>query len=361
MSNDVLIIDDEISIVQSLKEFLEDSDFNIVTAGNGRDGLSLVKERKLDVVIVDLKMPVMDGYEFITQARTLHPNLPIIILSGVGMIDKAMAAIKAGGWDFISKPISDMQVVLYSIEKCLEKADLIKKNEKYQKHLEELVTERTLDLERTKKQIISCLGKAAGFKDSETCSHVFRVAEMSYLIAQSMDLDEEFCRIIRDAAPMHDVGKIGVLDKVLLKKGSLNDKEWGHMRNHVKIGCTILCAGDGGNADEICCPEALLNEDQELNILTVAKRIALFHHERWDGKGYPFGIAGEQIPVEARTVGLVDVYDAVSSRRPYKEPFPEHQCQDIIKKGAGTQFDPAVVNAFFDNIDGILNIKAQVS
>ncbi|MCK5311543.1 MAG: response regulator [Desulfobacteraceae bacterium] len=359
MSTHVLIIDDEILLLQSLKDFLEDFDFNTRTAVNGQEGLTLVKEKTPDIVIVDLNMPVMDGYEFIKQAKEMHPILPIIALSGVGLIDEAMSAIRAGAWDFISKPVSDMQVVFHTIEKCLEKAHLIQENKKHQEHLEELVTQRTLQLENTKKQIINCLGKAAEFKDNETGLHVVRVAEMSYLLAQSMGLDEKFCKIIRDASPMHDVGKIGILDKVLLKKGSLNGKEWEHMKQHVNFGCSILSTEGEHDLDPACSPDELLKEDKGLEILTVAKRIALFHHECWDGKGYPFKLAGEKIPVEARIVSLVDVYDAVSSKRPYKEPFPERQCQDIIKQEAGTKFDPLIVDAFFNNLDGILDIKQR--
>jgi len=358
---DVLIIDDEITLTEILKDFLEDYDFNARTAGNGMEGLSLVKEKKPDIVIVDLNMPVMDGHEFIQQSIQLFPDLPIIVLSGVGIIDEAMGAVRAGAWDFISKPLTDMKMVIYTIEKCMEKANLIKENKKYQKYLEILVKERTQQLENTKKQIINCLGKAAEFKDNETGLHVLRVAQMSYILARGMGLDEGFCQIIRDASPMHDVGKIGILDKVLLKNGSLDDKEWHHMKQHVYFGCNILSRDDAGyDKKEVCSSEILLKDDRGEDVLTVAKRIALFHHENWDGTGYPFGLAGEKIPVEARIVTLVDVYDAVSSKRPYKDAFPEEKCQEIIKQGDGTKFEPGIVRAFFDNLHDILEVKHRL-
>ena len=359
MEQHLLIIDDETGITTNLRDFFEDYNFNVRTAVNGKEGLSLLEEKRPDLVIVDLNMPVMDGYEFIKQTRENYPDMPIIVLSGVGLVEDAMDAIREGAWDFISKPVSDMQIVLHTVKKCLEKARLIHENERYHNHLESLVIERTRQLENTKKQILNCLGKAAEFKDNETGHHVMRVGQMSYLLACAINLDPKFCKIIRDASPMHDVGKIGIVDKVLLKKGGLDAEEWEHMKKHVCFGCTILTA-DGDNPDDIICsPQPLLAEDDGLDVLTVAKRIALFHHERWDGQGYLFGLAGETIPIEARIVSLVDVYDAVSSKRPYKEPFPEHQCQEIIKSGSGTQFDPAIVEAFFENIEDIIRIKKQ--
>jgi len=355
----ILLIDDEQLITDQLKDFLEDSDYTVRTASNGEEGLSSVNMQIPDVVIVDLNMPIMDGFEFTKQVRQSHPDLPVIALSGVGLIDEAMKVVRAGAWDFISKPVSDMQIVIHTIEKCVERANLIRENETYKHHLEELVKERTQELENTKKQIINCLGKAAEFKDNETGLHVLRVGQMSYMLAQGMGLDREFCRIIRDASPMHDVGKIGIMDRVLLKNGSLDDEEWIHMKQHVNFGCAILSPSESEKEQGagICSPESLLMNDTGLDILTVAKRIALFHHERWDGTGYPFGLEKEIIPVEARIVSVVDVYDALSNKRPYKPAFTEQQCQEIIKKGAGTQFDPAIVNAFFENLEGILEIK----
>ncbi len=360
MSRNILLIDDEILLTSSLKDFLEDYDYIVRIAENGQEGLICIEESIPDIVIVDLNMPVMDGYEFTRRVTKLYPNLPIVVLSGVGLIDDAMRAVRNGAWDFIAKPLSDMQVVFYTIDKCLEKAKLLEENERYHRGLESLVLERTRQLERTKRQILSCLGKAAEFKDNETGFHVVRVARMSFVLARGMGLESGFCRIIRETSPMHDVGKIGIHDSVLLKQGKLNSEEWQHMKQHSRYGCSILSSGDGGGvADDLSVCESLLKEDGGDELLTVAQRIALFHHETWEGSGYPCGLAGEMIPVEARIVSLVDVYDAVSSKRPYKEAFPEDKCQDILRKGAGTQFDPAVVAAFFDNLDVVLKIKNQ--
>jgi len=360
MEKKVLLIDDELSLAQNLGVFLEDYDFSVNIANNGEEGLSLTKSFKPNVVIVDLNMPIMNGYEFVRHATKLYPQLPIIVLSGVGEISDAVNAIREGAWDFISKPLLDMNIILHTIEKCLEKAQLIKENEAYKNHLEELVAKRTSELEETKKQILTCLGTAAEFKDTDTGYHVARVAQMSYIIARGLGLEKDFCLIIRDASTMHDVGKIGIEDSVLLKNGKLDDQEWDLMQQHVRLGCSILSSGRKTNIDEECSPEILLNvlnKNEGIDVLTVAKRIALFHHERWDGEGYLFGLSKEKIPIEARIVSLVDFYDAVSSKRPYKDPYPEEKCQRLIKEGEGTRFDPSVVQIFFKKLKDIHQIR----
>jgi cyclic di-GMP phosphodiesterase len=353
----VLIIDDEQSIRQNLSDYLEDSDIDTRTASNGLEGFNAVIEESPDVIIVDLNMPVMDGWTFIKEVTKRFDDLPIIVLSGVGLVAEAMKAVKAGAWDFLSKPIADMQMVIHVIEKCMEKVRLIRENKHYQTHLEELVQMRTKQIEITKRQIIHCLGKASEFKDNETGNHVIRVGEISFLIARELGFDEDFCRLIRQAAPMHDVGKIGISDSVLLKNGPLNDEEWKHMQSHVTFGCEILSPLDFEGKSKPCSPEVLLKNATPSDILDAAKRVALFHHERWDGKGYLHGLKGEQIPIEARIVSIADVYDAVSSKRPYKEAYPETKCQAIIREGKGSQFDPEIVDVFLNSIRAIVDIK----
>lgn len=360
MNRKVLLIDDELLLLQNLGDFLEDSDFDVVSATNGQEGLLLLEKIKPDVVVVDLQMPIMDGHEFIQQAIKTWPNLPIIVQSGVGVIDEAMAAVRAGAWDFISKPVADMQIIILTIDQCLEKARLVAENIKYQNHLEDLVVERTQQIEKTKQQIITCLCRAASFRDNDTGLHVVRVARMSYLLAQYLGLDSDFCKTISDAAPMHDVGKIGIVDKVLLKTAKLDPDEWKHMQQHVNFGCSILSASEI-IAEDGCSMQPSEQEDTGFDILSVAKKIALYHHEYWNGNGYPFGIAGEEIPIEARIVSVVDVYDAISSKRPYKHAFPEQECQDIIRADRGKHFDPVVVDAFFANLDAIIKIKQDYS
>lgn len=344
----LLLIDDENLIIQVLTDFLEDLDFDICSANNGKEGLEVLKQENPDLVIVDLNMPVMDGFEFIQRAQENYSDVPIIVLSAIGVLDKAMDAVRVGAWDFISKPVSDMQIVHHTINKCLEKSQLIRENQLYQSHLEQLVEKRTLQLLKSKRQIINCLGRAAEFKDNETGNHVLRVSHMCDVLSKGLGLDDEFRNLIKDAAPMHDVGKIGIKDSILLKAGKLDEREWEHMKKHVIFGCQILSSNEDDLTDL-----PLLAQDERRDVVTIAKKIALFHHERWDGKGYFYGLEKEEIPLEARIVSLIDVYDAVSSKRPYKEAFPEEKCRQIIKEGAGTQFDPDIVSVFFDHINEI--------
>ena len=351
----ILLIDDELLLIQNLQDFLSDYDFNVTLAGNGQEGLDQLKLSVPDIVIVDLNMPVMDGYEFTLKANQYYPQLPIIVISGVGMIEDAMLAIRNGAWDFISKPLSDMQLVIHTIDKCMEKVRLLNENEKHRNHLETLVRERTQELLITQKKIIACLGAASEYKDTDTGFHVNRVASITYVLASALGLDESFCRVIEEASSMHDVGKIGIEDKVLLKKGKLDAAEWAHMKQHVKIGCSILCAGNCDPKSD--CFDLLLKNDAGSSTMIVAQRIALFHHERWDGSGYISGLAKTKIPIEARIVALADFYDAVSSKRPYKEPFSQEECERLINEGRGSQFDPLVVDTFFANIDTIKQIK----
>ena len=281
------------------------------------------------------------------------------------MIEDAIKAIRNGAWDFVAKPLLDMQVMIYTIEKCMEKVQLLDENEKYKNHLEELVELRTAQLQRTKKQIVDSLGVAAEFKDTDTGYHVSRVAQMTYVVARGIGLDDEFATVIKDASTMHDVGKIGIDDAVLLKKGKLNPTEWAHMQQHVCLGYHILdtkkqTCGTNSCAS-LCTYKELLLQDHSVDLITVAKKIALFHHERWDGNGYLLGLAKDEIPIEARIVSLVDFYDAVSSKRPYKEAFPENECQKLIKEGIGSQFDPQVVETFFANLDAIHAIKYKTA
>jgi putative two-component system response regulator len=357
---DVLIIDDEAYIRDTLRDFLEDSGMETRTAGNGREGLAALEERLPDIVLADLNMPVMDGYTFIRGVADRYADLPVVVLSGVGLVSEAMKAIKAGAWDFLSKPISDMEVVVHAIDKCMEKVRLTRENRNYQEHLETLVRQRTRQLEMTKRQIIHCLGKASEFKDNETGNHVLRVGEISRVLCEGLGFDEDFCRLVRLAAPMHDVGKIGIADRVLLKQGRLDPQEWEHMKAHVTFGCEILSPAGGEESGGVCLPESLLADSGAEDVLDVARRIALFHHERWDGTGYLHGLKGDTIPIEARIVSVADVHDAVSSRRPYKEAFPESRCLEIIREGSGTQFDPAVVEVFFQSLDAIREIRKSL-
>jgi len=206
------------------------------------------------------------------------------------------------------------------------------------------------------------LSRAAEYKDNETGRHVIRVGQISRLLGRAMGMDEHACELLGECAPLHDVGKIGIPDEVLLKPGKLDAPEMEIMRRHCMYGCEIL--GPLGSKDEahrICSDTLLVREMEGNEQLRLARILALCHHERWDGTGYPFGLSTMDIPLEARIVSVVDVYDALCSDRPYKKAFSPERAAELIRAGAGTQFDPDVVEAFFLNQDEIMAIRTRWS
>lgn len=355
----ILIIDDEDGLRRSLAAYLEDNDHAPLEAANGLEGLERMRAAlpDLDAVLLDLNMPVLDGYGFLAEAVVEAPELPIVVLSGVGVVDDALKAVRLGAWDYLTKPLGNLKALDHTLAKVLEKARLIRENKTYQENLEQLVRQRTAELERTRRQIMHRLSRAAEYKDNETGHHVIRVGEIAAVLARALGFDDAHCANIRDCAPLHDIGKIGIPDAILLKPGKLDAAEWHVMRQHCRFGCEILGPlTSTGETDQSCLlwdkPSADGNE-----LLDLARRLALLHHERWDGSGYPLGLKGDQIPLEARIVAVVDTYDALISKRPYKPPFPEEQCLAIIRESAGSHFDPAVVDVFFQNIDAIRAIR----
>jgi putative two-component system response regulator len=348
----ILIIDDEPSLRRSLRAYLEDMDFDVQEAEDGQKGLDALAEGRgtINGVILDLNMPVMDGYSFLPQAVEMAPETPLIVLSGVGIVGDAMKAIRLGAWDFITKPLHSMDIVRHTLEKAFERARLIRENRLYQENLEVLVQQRTAEVEDTRRQIMQRLSLAAEYKDNETGHHVIRVGEISALLARELGLSEKRYSMLRDCAPLHDVGKLGIPDAILLKPGRLNSREWEIMQMHCVYGCQIL--GPLQSREEairVCSDSDTLSLDADNELLRLARMLALRHHERWDGSGYPYGIAGEAIPLEARIVTVVDVYDALRSERPYKKAFPEQKSLDIIRLGSGTQFDPVIADALIQN------------
>jgi putative two-component system response regulator len=355
----ILVIDDEASLRRSLGAYLEDMDHDVLEAENGSQGLDVLRDnaQAVTAMIVDLNMPVMDGYSFIAEAVQEFPDIPIVVLSGVGVVGDAVRAIRLGARDFIPKPIQNMEVVEHILEKVMERARLIRENRRYQDHLELLVRERTGQLEQARRQIMQRLSRAAEYKDNETGRHVIRVGEMSALLGRALGLSEERCNLLRECAPLHDVGKIGIPDAVLLKPGKLSEEEWVTMRKHCEYGCEILGPLTSGEESRKACADPVAStDDQDNEYLRMARIVALYHHEQWAGSGYPRKLAGEEIPLEARIVATVDVFDAMHSERPYKKAMPLEECFKAIREGAGWQFDPDVARVFLENAEAITAI-----
>jgi len=354
----ILTIDDEDLLRESLAVYLENKGFDVLEAPNGRLGLECFIAERPDLVLVDLRMPEMDGLEVLARLRALSPDTPSIVVSGTGILQDALEAIKRGAWDYVTKPIADMEVLGLAVDKALERARLLRENRAYQNNLEALVHERTAEVEKTRRQIIQRLGRAAEFKDNETGRHVVRVGEICALIGRAMGFDPEFCDMLRECAPLHDLGKIGIPDAILLKPGPLTPQEWASMQRHCVYGCEILGPlGSRRDAHAWCsAPNVRIGAAGGNPLLLLARTLALLHHERWDGHGYPFGLAGEAIPLEARIVSVADAYDALRSARSYKKALAEEESLAILRQDAGSRFDPQVMEVFFANIDAIKDI-----
>lgn len=360
IGNKILIIDDQPELRDLLTSFLSSLGYETNSAANGKEGLQVLEQWPADLVTVDLQMPVLDGRGFITEAVKRWPDLPIVIVSGVDAVDLAVDALRLGARDFITKPIESFSLVKNTIDKALESAELIRQNRDYQHNLERMVEQRTIELQETKRQLLFSLGKAAEFRDNETGRHVIRVGKMCGLIGKAIGMSDSTAKTFQEAAPLHDIGKIGISDLILLKPGKLTQDEWNAMKRHCEIGCDILRHHSTiKQSDESLYKHVIemANSGTDLALLEVAMVIALCHHERWDGTGYPMKLSRDETPLVARIVAVVDVYDALGSERPYKKPFSEEKCQKILREGSGEHFDPDIIEAFLDNIDEIVKIK----
>lgn len=365
----ILTIDDEASVRDSFRLYLEDFDYRVIEAADGISGIEMFRAQRPDLILLDMRMPKLDGLDVLKIVSKEDPDLPIIMVSGTGVISDVVNAVHLGAWSYLLKPIIDLSILRHAVEKELERARLIRENREYRNRLEEMISLRTrqleaayFKLEQNYVQVIHSLGRAAEFRDNNTSAHVVRVSKYSRLLAQACDLPDQTCELIQLASLMHDIGKIGTPDRILLKPGKLDGDEWRQMQKHCEIGVKIL---ETASNDEIgsyppgASEEMMISSDRESELLIMARIIAACHHERWDGKGYPHGLTGEEIPIEARIVSLSDIYDALSSTRAYKNAFEESECQQSIRDEAGKSLDPHLVDLFFANIGGILDIKTS--
>jgi len=277
-------------------------------------------------------MPDMDGYDVCRQLKNNISTaaIPVIFVTAKGQIDDETLGFDLGAVDYITKPISP------PIVKKRVQTHLALHNEK--RLLKALVLERTQELEASRKEIIACLGKAAEYKDNDTGMHVKRMSLYAKVIGLATGMSEEEASALQETAPMHDIGKIGLPDRILKKPAKLNPEEIAHMRQHPQIGVDIL----GGQT----CP-----------LLNMARSIAISHHEKWDGSGYPNGLKGEDIPLHGRIAAIADVFDALTTQRPYKDAWPVEQALNLLKEESGKHFDPKLVELFMASLPEILEIK----
>jgi putative two-component system response regulator len=338
----ILIVDDHLANIALLSKILKQAGYqHIFTTTDSRQVLALYQEHNIDLLLLDIRMPHLDGFEVMLQLQSLvnHDYLPILVLTAELAKETRSKALSSGAKDFLTKPF-DCEEVLLRIRNILEVRILHNQIRQQNENLENAVIKRTQELVDSRLEIIQRLGVAAEYKDNETGNHVLRMSKFSQLLAKAAGLSDELADIILHTAPMHDIGKIGIPDRVLLKPGKLDSEEWEIMQSHVTIGGEILSGSDS-------------------ELMVTARNIALSHHEKWDGSGYPNGTSGEDIPIEGRICAICDVFDALTSERPYKEAWPIEKAMNLIREESGRHFDPTLTILFENILDDILYYRSQ--
>lgn len=363
MSNQILFVDDEPSVLQALSLIVKTTgyDWTTVEAASAKEAFVLMNSNNVDVIVSDLMMPGTDGFAFLEELKSLERfrEIPLIILTGSIEDGLKRRALDLGAIDLLNKPIGQSEFIarIRSALQLKKYQDTIRKQNET---LEEKVRERTSELEESRLEMIWHLAKAGEYRDEETGNHVVRVGCYSRVLAEAMRKDRDFQELIFLTSPMHDIGKIGIPDSILLKKGKLTPEERNVIERHCAIGAAILSQEPKGMTTFLNWRgEACTHECNWLGnpLLRMASTIALSHHEWWDGSGYPHGLKEEQIPLEARIVALADVYDALGSERPYKPAFPEAKVLSILNEESGRHFDPLVISAFEQSIDAFRKIR----
>ena len=317
----LLLVDDEATNLQVLRQILQD-DYRLLYAKDGEKALELAQANPVELILLDIMMPAMTGYEVCRKLKAMPQTaaIPVIFVTALADVKDEAEGFDAGAVDYITKPVSP-PIVRARVRTHLSLVD-------------------AAELRRSRLQVIQRLGQAAEYKDNETGMHVIRMSYYARQLALAAGFSEAQAEDLLNAAPMHDVGKIGIPDAILQKPGKLDADEWQVMRSHAEIGAAIIGEHAGG-------------------LLKMARTIALTHHEKWDGSGYPNGLKGEEIALEGRIVAIADVFDALTSERPYKRAWTVEEAIATMRRDSGVHFDPELIELFIAHLPAMLEIKAQ--
>lgn len=350
----ILIVDDYKENVDILVEALIDK-YQVYAALNGSDALKLADKVEPDLILLDIMMPVMDGYETIRnlKGKDETKEIPVIFISALSEISNKKRGFDLGAVDYITKPF-DMLEVEYRVKIHLTLREANKYLENQNHTLEEKVRERTKENENLRDAMIETLADLAETRDSETGNHIKRTQHYIRIVARSLYemglykdiITDDYLELLFKTSPLHDVGKVGIRDEILLKPGKLTDEEFEEMKNHAYLGYKILHKSNVINAN--------------LEFINLAAEIAYSHHEKWDGSGYPRKLKGEEIPLSGRLMAIVDVYDALVSKRIYKEGMGHEEAKEIILKGKGIHFQPEVVEAFLNAENELIEVRKHL-
>jgi len=323
----VLVVDDEASVRGLISRWLADAGYTCLQAADADQAIAQLRGHEVHFATLDLNMPGRNGLELLTELKAISPDTEAVVLSARSDASSAIAALMLGARGYLIKPV-EREEILFHLRSALERRQLVLENRRYLHQLEERVRQQTLATRRAHEETIHRLMTVAMYRDEETGAHIRRTGLFSALLAAAAGWPSAEVDKIRMAAPMHDVGKVGIPDAILCKPSRLTREEYAIMQRHTLMGGEMLA-------------------DAEPPMLRMAHEIALCHHERWDGSGYPRGLSGETIPESARIVAIADVYDALSHDRVYRAALPDEQVLDIMRAGQGRHFDPLLLAQFF--------------
>ena len=337
----IMVVDDTPANLKLLEEILQGQGYRVLQFPRGDMALKAAAKNPPDLILLDIMMPEMNGFEVCQQLKADErlQDIPVLFISSLDDTESKLQAFSKGGVDYVTKPFQEAEV-LARVKTHLELQRVRRELQRYNLHLEDLVREKVQEIFDSQMATILAVSKLAEYRDDETGKHIERTRVFCKLVAEKLrehhryakSITDDFLRNIYNSAPLHDIGKVGIPDNILLKPGKLAQEEFEIMKTHTTIGAATLQA-----------VQHRYPNNQFINMGVVLTRS---HHEKWDGSGYPDGLVGEDIPLSGRIMALADVYDALRSKRPYKEAFTHEKAREIIAEGAGSHFDPGIVKAF---------------